>query len=245
MLQQIIAVYLREMRILKHRWFKQMLTMSVSPLLYVITFGFGVGGAMTVDGVPYIRFLIPGIVAMNSMTYAYAIASDINISRFYWRVFDEILCSPVTALNYTVGEILYGLTRSLIGVVITLIIGAAFGIFLDMGLYFWLGIIGNALVFCCIAIIASMSISSHADQSMLTSFIITPMAFLSGTFFPVEKMPWIVQKILAVIPLTHAADVIRASALGLPFDLWRLLLLVGLAALLFPFAVRSIMRARE
>jgi ABC-2 type transport system permease protein len=59
-----------------------------------------------------------------------------------------------------------------------------------------------------------MLVKSHADQSLLTSFVITPMAFLGGTFFPVERLPLWAQKILGFLPLTHAAGAIRTAALG-------------------------------
>ena len=59
-----------------------------------------------------------------------------------------------------------------------------------------------------------MLIKSHADQALVTNFIITPMAFLGGTFFPLKNMPFLVQKLLALLPLTHASRLIRHASYG-------------------------------
>lgn len=241
----VFAVYIRELMILKHRFTKHMITLCISPTLYVVTFGFGIGGGMEMEGVPYVAYLIPGIIAMNSMTQAYNIAMEINIARFYFKTFDEMMCSPVSPASYTLGEILYGVTRAILAAIVTIIIGLAFGIVLNLNFWFWMGIISNALVFGSIAILASMKIRHHADQGLITGFVITPMSFLSGTLFPIEKMPEFVQNILLVIPLTHASKVVRAAALGDSVDVWRIGMLLALFAVLLPFAIRSIGQARE
>ena len=58
-----------------------------------------------------------------------------------------------------------------------------------------------------------MLVKSHADQSLLTSFVITPMAFLGGTFFPLSSFPGWAQTLIGLLPLTHAAHAIRSGSL--------------------------------
>jgi len=79
----MLAIYQRELLILRKKFFRQLASMSVSPLLYLFAFGFGMGRGVRVGGHSYLEFLIPGLVAMNSMIQAFAIASEINIARFY------------------------------------------------------------------------------------------------------------------------------------------------------------------
>jgi hypothetical protein len=78
-----MAIYYREILILKQRFFRQLASMSVMPLLYMVAFGYGVGEKVTVDGVNYMSFMIPGLLAMNSMVQGFSIAAEINIARFY------------------------------------------------------------------------------------------------------------------------------------------------------------------
>jgi hypothetical protein len=98
------AIYYREILILKQRLFRQLASMSVMPLLYLIAFGYGVGEKVTVDGVTYMNFMIPGLLAMNSMVQGFSIAAEINIARFYWRVFEEFQSAPVHQLAYVWGK---------------------------------------------------------------------------------------------------------------------------------------------
>ena len=99
-----------------------MASMSVGPLLYLVAFGLGMGQGVQVEGRSYIEFLIPGLIAMSSMTQAFAIASEINIARFYWRIFEEFQAAPIRNIAYVTGEVLAGITRALLSVAIIILI---------------------------------------------------------------------------------------------------------------------------
>lgn len=240
-----VAIYLREMLILKCRLKRQLAGMAVSPLLYLVTFGYAMGDLIRFGEQSYLHFLLPGLVAMASMTQAFAIATDINVARFYWNIFEEFQAAPIGNLAYVAGETLAGMTRALLGVGVILLLALPFGVVLHYGPLFWLAVLLNCFVFASLAVAMAMLVKSHADQSLLTSFIITPMAFLGGTFFPVDKLPAWVQAALHCLPLTHASNAIRASSLGRPvagID-YLVLLLVGLA--FFWLALHSVNRARD
>jgi len=207
------AVYYREILIMRTRIIKMILSMLVAPTLYVIAFGYGIGKHVTVNGYSYLQFLIPGLIAMNSMTQSYNIAQEINISRFYWKLFDEYMASPISNFSYVLGEVLTGITRALLGASLIIIIGLIAGVKLNYSVYFWGAIILNAFVFSSIAVFAAMVVKSHADQAMLSNFIIFPMAFLGGTFFPVKNLPFWAQIIIKSLPITFATKAIRGSSL--------------------------------
>jgi ABC-type multidrug transport system permease subunit len=214
LMQALVAVYLRELWILRRRLKRQLAGMAVSPLLYLIAFGYAMGDALQVGQHTYLEFLIPGLVAMTSMTQSFGIATDINVARFYWFIFEEFQAAPMGNWAYVGGEVLAGMTRAFLGIVVILILGLPFGVVLDYSPLFWLAAILNSFVFASLAVALAMLVKSHADQSLLTSFVITPMAFLGGTFFPVERLPQWAQKVLGLLPLTHAAEAIRTAALG-------------------------------
>ncbi len=241
----MLAIYHRELLILRKRLFRQLASMSVSPLLYLLAFGLGMGRDVRINGHSYLEFLIPGLVAMTSMIQAFAIASEINIARFYWHIFEEFQAAPIRNIAYVTGEVLAGITRALISVTIILFIAFLFGIVLSYNLYFWLAVVLNSFVFASLAVGLAMLVKSHSDQALLTNFFITPMAFLGGTFFPVNKMPMWVQKVLHILPLTHASKAIRAAAFGEEIDPYPFLLLLSLGAVLFVLAFHWVNRARE
>ena len=246
MLNGFTAVYLREILILKRRIKRQILSMSISPLLYLIAFGYAMGDAAKFDGHTYIEFLIPGLVAMSSMTQAFAISTDINVARFYWHIFEEFQAAPISNAAYVAGEVLAGMTRAFISVVVILVIGLCFNVTPAYGNpLLWLAIGLNSFVFASLAVGLAMLVKSHADQSMLTSFVITPMAFLGGTFFPVDRLPMWAQKIICLLPLTHASKVIRQTAFGVLPDSFPYLLLAVIGALFFFLALKCVNHARD
>ncbi|SNR90153.1 ABC-2 type transporter, NodJ family [Humidesulfovibrio mexicanus] len=240
------AVYYREALLLRRRLWKTLATMSVSPLLYLLAFGWAMGqhegGGL---GREYLRFLLPGLAAMSSMTQSWAIAGEINIARFYWRIFEEIQAAPVSPGGYVLGEVLAGMTRAFLAVLAVLGLGLAFGIRPGLGPGLWLALGLNAFFFASLAVGLAMRIKSHADQAMLTSFVITPMAFLGGTFFPVERLPDWAQTILLCLPLTHASRAARAAATGTEPPMVSLLVLAACSLAAYAFAVKSVADARD
>ncbi len=221
-------------------------SMAVSPLLYMVAFGYAMGGHQLVGGHRYVDFLLPGLIAMSSMIQAFSISSEINITRFYFHVFDEFQAAPISNSAYVAGEVLAGMTRAHISVLIIIAIGFPFGV--SLAYYnplFWCGTILNSFVFASLAVGLAMVVRSHADQAMLSNFFITPMAFLGGTFFPLERLPIWVQKPLTLLPLTHASTAIRASLLKENPGFSPYLLLTAVGILFFVIAVRLVGRSRD
>lgn len=238
-------VYWREMLILRRRLFRQVASMSVAPLLYLLAFGVGLGRDVTVQGRPYLEFLIPGLIAMNTMMQSFAIATEINVARFYWGIFEEFQAAPISDASYVLGETCAGITRASLAVLIIIVIGLVAGVHLSYNLYFWGAVLLTALFFAALAIALAMLVKSHADQALLTSFVITPMAFLSGTFFPLENMPVWLKPVLRCLPLTPATEAIRAAAFGQTPPLTPYLILLALGSGAFLLAVNFVKKARD
>ncbi len=239
------AVYLREMHILKRRLKKHVAAAAVSPLLYMLTFGYALGSELRLDGGSYLEFLVPGLVGMASMTQAFGIASEINIARFYSCVFEEIQASPAGRLAYVLGEVCAALTRVLVACVVVIILGAAFGVWLQWGFFMWLAVLLNGFVFASLAIALAMLVKSHADQSLLSNFVITPMAFLGGTFFPMDKLPDWAQDVLSILPLTHATEIIRDVCLQRPVVQTSFIVLAAFGLVFFLFALYAVGKAKD
>ena len=239
------AVYLRELRLLRQRLFRQLSSMMVLPLLYLVAFGTAMGGSSPLPGHSYLEFLIPGLVAMTCMTQSYGIASEINVARFYLHVFEEFQAAPISNAAYVLGEVCAGITRAAIGVAVILLMALAFSVSLEVNARFVVAALLNAWAFASLGVLLAMVVKSHADQSMLVSFVITPMSFLGGTLFPVASLPEWAQHLVRLLPLTHAANAIRGAALALPVQLADYAVLIGSGTLFFALALASVGRARD
>lgn len=244
-MNQIWAVYLRELRIMKRRLPMLVGSMSVAPLLYLVAFGVALGRELIVAGEDYISWLLPGLVALSSMTQAFSIAGEINIARFYWKVFEEIQTSPVTDAAYVAGEILAGATRGIMAAATIVAFGFLFGVDIFVGPPFWLGVLLNGLVFSALAVALAMVVRDHSTQMMLNTFLITPMAFLGGTFFPLDRLPPWAQSIFQFLPIAHSSEIIRSAALENEMEFMPAIVLAVMFFALFSIATHLVKRARD
>jgi len=245
MIRGFTAVYLREILLLRRRLIKQIPSWSVSPLLYLIAFGYAMGRDMVIDGYTYMEFLIPGLISMSSMTQAFAIATEINVARFYWHIFEEFQAAPISNFTYVIGEVLAGITRAFCSVMVIIFLGTLFGVSLSLNLFFWLALFLNSFVFASLAVSMAMLVKSHADQGMLTNFIITPMAFLGGTFFPIDRLPVWAQNIIWFLPLSHASNAVRQASFGQTPPLYSYYLLLCVGIVFFLLAIFCVDKAKD
>ncbi len=239
----IRAVYYREIVNFKNRWIKVWSASIIYPALFLLAFGYGIGKNAHINGTSYVKFLIPGLITMSSMNQAYGISLEVHISRYYYRLFDEYLVAPIKRWEIVVGEVLYGITKGVIPAVVLL----AYAIFAHLGYRLGLDFVVYFLLhLCCFSLlgfIVAMVVRSHADQAAFSTFVMTPMIFLSDTFYPIEKMPPFVRPLGYVFPLTYSTKLIRGSLLGLEVNPLYKFLLLGLALVLFGIALFVARRA--
>jgi Nod factor-specific ABC transporter NodJ protein len=240
-----MAVILRELIILKRKFWRYFFSFTISPLLYLITFGWGLQARSTGGGTDYSAFILPGLVAMSAMTNSFGLSTEINIARFYWKTFDEIRTAPVADWAYVVGEIASGAIRGCLAACIVIVMGLVFRVPIALSPMLLVAVLMTTVTFAALAISTAMLARSHADQGMLTSFVITPMAFLCGTFFPVEAYPRWLQWLIQLMPLTPASHMVRAAAGGRALPLASLGYLSCLAAAFIVAAIFMIRRTRD
>lgn len=241
-----IAIYLRELFLIKKRFFRILLSFSINPLLYILAFGIGLGKNITVMGRPYLEFLIPGLISASSMLQAFAINVEINVARFYLKVFEEFQSAPISYMSYALGEIFSGITRAFLSVFLILLIGIIFGgIYIKLSLLFFGIIFLNAFIFASLGLASAMAIKAHGDQTLITNFIITPMMFLGGTFFPVENLPSFIQPIIEFLPITITSQALRAHLWGENLDYQKVLILLILALFSFFISLYTIKKAKD
>lgn len=239
----IKGVVYRETRVLKSRMLKTILSSSVSPLLFLLAFGYGIGRNSSINGYGYIEFLIPGLIAMTSMNQSYGISSEINIARFYFKTFDEYLLAPCPRWEIVAGEVIYGIMKGFIPVLIIFIYGFLAGAGNIPSPIFIPSMLIHLIIFSLLGIMVALKVKNHGDQFAVNSFVITPMVFLSGTFYPVEHMPLFVKFIAYISPLTYTTKLIRGSVLGMETDyLFNFCVSALIAVVLFILSLKIVKR---
>ncbi len=195
------------------------LTSLVTPLLYMLAFGFGVGSSVEeMDGVSYIAFIIPGVVAINTMTSSFStISHKLMVQKRFYESFDEMLLCPVSKSALILGKCILGVLKGSICGVILLVLGYLMTSDLIISPQLFGMMILSCLIFSLLGVAAGVVLPDLAWTDLFNSFVILPMTFLCGTMFSLSSVPQIVADIIWVLPLTHTSACIRAIALGRDF----------------------------
>jgi ABC-type multidrug transport system permease subunit len=209
---RILSIIWYEAIIFKRRFWSITLGMMVSPILYLIAFGWGLG-ATTVNGMSYLSFVIPGIIAMSSMTNSYStVANNINIARTYDKTFEEFMIAPLNMRSYAFGKILASALRGIYSALLIVLLCLIFKAGVKFDLYTAGIIVLNCLVFSAMGFIVGILIESHMGMSKFQNFVMTPMSFLCGTFFPLESMPVVLKQIIWILPLSQTSIAMRRDS---------------------------------
>lgn len=199
----------------KFEWKKITSSALVSPLLYMIALGWGLGSTSTVTDRPYIDFLVPGIIALTTMNTGFnAVAQPLNVQKLYEHSFDNIVVSPTPMSAYIFGQTLGGALRSVYSGVLILLLSIPFGASMHITPAFFLVMLLNGMTFGALGVMAAILAATHADVSRFSTFAILPMTFLCNTFFPLDRIPTAIQLMISLLPLTHASNAFRAIAYG-------------------------------
>ena len=203
----------------------------IGPLLYLVAFGYGMRSGSTGGAdVSYIAYIIPGIVAITTLTAGFASTSQkILIQRLFYTSFDELILSPMHTPSVVLGKSVIGMLKGLVGSIAMLILGVALSDTLFITPQLLLCIILSSFTFSLMGVMAGLLANSSPTLTMISSILITPMTFLCGTLFSVSALPEFFAMAIWVLPLTHASELIRATALGWAFPWWSFVTLVAYA----------------
>lgn len=240
-------IFLREMLLFRRKLLKlgYIFSAMVIPIIYLLAFGFGLGRDITIQGSDYLSFLIPGLVAMSSMNNSYTwVSSTLNLNRIYFKTFQIYIQAPIKASSIMIGEVFAGMSKGLFASFLIIIVGYISSPTFYITPLFIVILLLNCFLFASLGIIAGMKTKSHEDTATYSNFFIMPMAFFSGTFFPIEKLPLFIKSFIYAFPLTHTNIVMRKTELDIE-GLISFLVLVGYAIAFFTYGSRLINKYSE
>ena len=241
-------VFLREMLLFKRKLFRlgYLFSSLFVPFLYLFAFGLGLGKSVKVSGGTYLEYLLPGLVAMTSMINSYNwIATSINLGRLYFKTFQVLIQAPVSPSSIMLGEILSGMVRGLFASSMIIIAGFIVGKGSAMVSYlFLIALLLNCFLFASLGVVVGMITKSHEETSVYSNFFILPMAFFSGTFFPIERIPMFLKWIILILPLTHTNILMRKEGIDLQC-LVSMATMIGYSTILFLYGLHFIKRYSE
>ena len=206
----------REVRRFTNVWTQTLLAPIATAALFMAVFSLALGARRgDVDGLPFVAFLSPGIVMMTVIQNAFAnTSSSIMISKIQGNIVDTLM-PPLSAAEMLIGFAFGGVAR---GMAVALAAGtvafAAAGVAPAHPLWLiWFAFAGG-MIMALVGVIAAVVAEKFDQMSAITNFIITPLSFLSGTFYSVSILPGGFQTISRMNPIFYLIDGFRFGALG-------------------------------
>ncbi len=190
-----------------------LLSSLIGPLLYLLAFGFGVGGSMQ-DPQSYVMYIVPGIIALTTLSSTFSTVSmKVLVQRLFYMSFDELLLCPIHISAIILGKTVQGMVRAIISCTILLVVGWLLSPQVVISLWIFLVIIMSSLLFSLLGLLAGMLTNKTQNLALFSSIAIVPMTFLCGTLFDVSILPDAVAYIIYALRLTHVSALMRGIML--------------------------------
>lgn len=207
------AIYRFEMARMGRTVFQSILSPVISTSLYFIVFGAAIGSRITeIDGVGYGSFIVPGLIMLMLLTESISNASfGIYFPRFTGSIY-EVLSAPVSFVEIVLGYVGAAATKSII---LGAIILATANLFVPVEIAhpFWmlLFLVLTAVSFSLFGFILGIWADGFEKLQIVPMLIITPLAFLGGSFYSIEMLPPVWQTVTLFNPVVYLISGFRWS----------------------------------
>jgi ABC-2 type transport system permease protein len=188
----------------------------VTTTLYFLVFGWSLGSRLReVEGVPYGRFIVPGLVLLGVVTNAYLnTASSLFVMKLQGTVVD-LLVSPLSYVEILEAFVAAAVVRGLLVGGVTWLVAAAFtGPGLAHPAVALLLLVLAAVGFAGLGFMTAVWASSFEQVNFLPTFVITPLTFLGGVFYSASMLPDALHLLTLANPVYHVVDSVRWAMLG-------------------------------
>ena len=170
---------------------------------------------MLAPGVNFSKFIFPGIVGMTVLMTSFTAGVSVVWDREFGFL-KEVLVAPISRVAVAAGKTLGGATIALIQGIVMLLFAPIFGVSLPPGIVLKLlpvmFLVASALS--AMGILLASRIKSMEAHQVVMQFLMFPMIFLSGVFFPVGNLPSWMSVLVKINPATYGVDSIRQLVLG-------------------------------
>ncbi|MCP5081659.1 MAG: ABC transporter permease [Alphaproteobacteria bacterium] len=231
----VLAIYKFEMARTGRSLFQSVVSPVISTCLYFVVFGSAIGSRITeVDGISYGTFIVPGLIMLSLLTQSVSNASfGIYFPKFVGTIY-ELLSAPVSSFEIVLGYVGAAATKSIIlGLVI--LFTANLIVPIQIAHPFWMlaFLVLTSITFSLLGFIIGIWADGFEKLQIIPLLIITPLAFLGGSFYSISMLPPFWQKVSLFNPVVYLVSGFRWSffeqsdvAVG-----WSLLMIAGFLGL--------------
>ncbi|MBP7701527.1 MAG: ABC transporter permease [Phenylobacterium sp.] len=216
-LHAIKAIYIFELARTWRTLMQSIASPVISTSLYFIVFGSAIGSRMVeIEGVSYGAFIVPGLIMLSILTESIMNASfGIYMPKFSGTIY-EVLSAPISAFEIVVGYVGAAATKS---VILGLIILATARLFVDFSILhpFWMigFLVLTSIAFSLLGFVIGVWADGWEKLQIVPMMIVTPLAFLGGSFYSISMLPELWQKITLFNPVVYLISGFRWSFYGI------------------------------
>ena len=243
-LYAVKAIFLFEMTRTWRTLFQSIVSPVISTSLYFVVFGAAIGSRITeIGGISYGSFIVPGLIMLSILMQSVSNASfGIYFPKFTGTVY-ELLSAPISFFEIVLGYVGAAATKSII---LGLIILATAGLFVPLEIahpvWMFLFLVLSSVSFSLFGFIIGIWADNFEKLQVIPLLVITPLVFLGGSFYSIDMLPPIWQKITLFNPVLYLISGFRWSfyeisdvGVGLSFTMILLFLAVCIATVWWIF----------
>ncbi len=188
----------------------------VTTLLFLAVFSLALGRALqVVGGVPFMEFLAPGLVMMSMIQNAFANSSSSIVSSKMQGNIVDVVMAPLSPLELTIGYAAGGMIRGLmVGTVVLLAMLPFVDIKMVHPFHALFFATMASLMLSFLGVIGGIWAEKHEQNAAITNFVITPLAFLSGVFYSIDRLPGLWNVAARLDPFFYMIDGFRYAFTG-------------------------------
>ena len=212
----LYSLYVKEVSRFLIVWAQTLLSPLVSSLLFLSVLTLALGNDRgDVLGYSFISFLAPGLIVMSIVQQSFSHSvSSLMIGKIQGNIIDTLL-APLSAIEVTLAIILAAVTRGLVILVISVVV---FSLIVEIHIYnifyIFIGAFLGSFILGALGFITGLWAEKFDHTATITNFIITPLSFLSGVFYSIERLPDFFQTISKINPFFYIIDICRFGFLG-------------------------------
>jgi len=212
----IYSLYVKEVSRFLIVWAQTLLSPLVSSLLFLSVLTLALGNDRgDVLGYSFISFLAPGLIVMSIVQQSFSHSvSSLMIGKIQGNIIDTLL-APLSATEVTLAIIFAAVTRGLVILIISILV---FSLIVEMHIYsifyIFIGAFLGTFILGALGFITGLWAEKFDHTATITNFIITPLSFLSGVFYSIERLPDFFQSISKINPFFYIIDICRFGFLG-------------------------------
>ena len=211
-----VSLYKKECKRFLNVYSQTVIAPVITTLLFWFVFVMALGkNTIIVQGYNFSSFLLPGLIIMTMAQNAFAnTSSSLVVAKIQGNIVD-ILMAPLTSFEMILAYMLGGITRGLLVGLITYICLLYFVPIIPyhIGYVIIFGVLGSAML-ALLGILGGIWSQKFDHIAAVTNFVITPLSFLSGTFYTLDRLPEFFQKITYYNPFFYMIDGFRLGFLG-------------------------------